>query len=168
MKLNGVHWLEEQVAEFGNLKDEEKSEIIDFCMLWSFFEGRYLNENGNVNSIREFATKFEKNGGFTKLKLDECVKYFVDRYVADGEFTHSHESLYLEKSGNPPEVNQMLKEVSSTTSEKLIGCLVIIYRFRNNLFHGVKWQYNFLGQLDNFTHANKLLMKLMQLGQPNN
>lgn len=163
MNLNGVHWLEKQESGFGNLKDEEKSEILDFCILWSFFEGQFLNEAANVHSIRKFVSRFERNGGFANLKFDVCVKYFIDRYVLDGKFTGSYQGLHLEKSTNCPEVNQMLLGVSSTASQKLIGCLVIIYRFRNNLFHGVKWQYNFHGQLDNFTHANELLMKLIKL-----
>ena len=36
--------------------------------------------------------------------------------------------------------------------------LIVIYRFRNNLFHGVKWEYELRGQLDNFNHANQVLM----------
>ena len=59
MKLNGVHLLEKNVKEFGNLKDEEKSEIIDFYMLWSFVEGEYLNEHATVNTIGTFVKNLE-------------------------------------------------------------------------------------------------------------
>ena len=39
--------------------------------------------------------------------------------------------------------------------------LTIIYRYRNNLFHGVKWGYELADQLHNFTHANNALMKAL-------
>ena len=40
--------------------------------------------------------------------------------------------------------------------------LIIIFRYRNNLFHGVKWQYMLAGQLHNFTAANRVLMKVLE------
>lgn len=161
MNLEGVAWLENKVPEFGNLKNEEKSEIIDFCMLWSFFEGTRLNEKANNNSIREFVYKFERGGYILELSIDEFVNYFTNRYIQNGVFTDHYNGLHLNLSGNPKEVVQMLTNHNATTAVKLIGCLFIIYRFRNNLFHGVKWQYNFRGQLANFNYANRLLKKLM-------
>ena len=41
--------------------------------------------------------------------------------------------------------------------------LIIVYRFRNNLFHGLKWSYNLQGQLENFMHANKALKRAVEL-----
>ena len=32
---------------------------------------------------------------------------------------------------------------------------------RNNLFHGAKWAYELRGQRDNFTHANCILMRML-------
>ena len=40
--------------------------------------------------------------------------------------------------------------------------LIIVWRFRNNLFHGEKWAYQLQGQLSNFTHANAVLMRLLE------
>ncbi len=39
--------------------------------------------------------------------------------------------------------------------------LIIVFRYRNNLFHGVKWEYELAGQLSNFTTANSVLMKVL-------
>lgn len=48
--------------------------------------------------------------------------------------------------------------------------LIIVLRFRNNLFHGVKWQYELASQLDNFETANHVFMTALeqhgQLAQP--
>jgi len=56
----------------------------------------------------------------------------------------------------------MLQGGSDISKEnESIGCLVIIYRLRNNLFHGDKWSYNLQGQYENFTKANEFLMALM-------
>tara|TARA_B100000614_G_scaffold111617_1_gene100153 strand:- start:1007 stop:1162 length:156 start_codon:yes stop_codon:yes gene_type:complete len=44
----------------------------------------------------------------------------------------------------------------------LLTVLIIVWRFRNNLFHGEKWAYQLQGQLSNFTHANAVLMRLLE------
>ena len=49
-----------------------------------------------------------------------------------------------------------------TPRSALAVVLIIIYRHRNNLFHGVKWENLLAGQLDNFNHANNVLMKLIE------
>jgi hypothetical protein len=33
---------------------------------------------------------------------------------------------------------------------------------RNNLFHGAKWAYGLRDQRENFTHANTVLMRLLE------
>ena len=121
MKLNGVHWLETQVTGFGNLKDEEKSEIIDFCMLWSFFEGEFLNENAGVISIKEFVRNFEKSIDVVKPVLNDCVSYFRGRYVQDTNFTENYRGLNLSRSGNPAEVDMMLTNDDVSDTLKLTG-----------------------------------------------
>jgi hypothetical protein len=45
----------------------------------------------------------------------------------------------------------------------VIAVLIIVYRLRNNLFHGGKWAYGIRDQQSNFRQANKTLMNAMQL-----
>lgn len=44
--------------------------------------------------------------------------------------------------------------------DRVAAVLIITLRYRNNLFHGVKWQYMLAGQLENFTNASSALMKV--------
>ena len=40
---------------------------------------------------------------------------------------------------------------------------IVVYRIRNNLFHGMKWAYGMRGQLENFRHANAVLIKALEM-----
>jgi hypothetical protein len=40
--------------------------------------------------------------------------------------------------------------------------LVIVYRLRNNLFHGEKWEGGISGQKDNFDNANRVLIAALE------
>ena len=46
--------------------------------------------------------------------------------------------------------------------DRLLTVMMIVWRFRNNLFHGEKWAYQLQGQHANFTHANAVLMRLLE------
>ena len=44
----------------------------------------------------------------------------------------------------------------------MLALLMIVWRLRNNLFHGAKWAYGLRDQRENFTHANSVLMRLLE------
>jgi hypothetical protein len=45
--------------------------------------------------------------------------------------------------------------------DTLIGCLAILFRYRNNLFHGEKWEHELQDQQENFEHSTALLRWLI-------
>lgn len=154
-------WLARKVPEFAQLQDNEKDAIYDFSLLWSLFEGIKLNCNCNVNEIRQFVAEIGQRGRLGGVNLDHYVSYLRNRYYVNGNYTDHYANLHIERSGNPDEVLAMLCNEECSSAVQLIGCLVVVFRLRNNLFHGEKWQYQIQGQLDNFRHANEFLRYLM-------
>jgi hypothetical protein len=163
MCLRGIAWLSERVPEFGALQDCEKEAIQDFSILWSFFEGTKLKNKASVNKIKEYVESIKCDDSLYQLHIASYIQYLRNRYFANGIITKFYNGLQMENSKSGIEyVNNMLQGNSFSKEDELIGCLVIIYRLRNNLFHGYKWQYQLQEQYDNFTRANKLLMELMR------
>lgn len=58
---------------------------------------------------------------------------------------------------------EVLSEARDGGADVLKALLLIILRLRNNLFHGVKWQYFLQDQFENFSHANGVLMPAIGL-----
>jgi hypothetical protein len=44
----------------------------------------------------------------------------------------------------------------------MLAFLMIVGRLRNDLFHGKKWAYELRDQRENFTHANGVLMRILE------
>jgi hypothetical protein len=155
-------WLRANLPGFESLSDAERNAITDFSLLWSLFEARILNTRGNVASIRAAVEDWSKEGILDATALDEELAYFRDRYFANGQFTHYFDGLNL----NDPAVVALVRAVIDGSDDgpttRVAAILIIIYRYRNNLFHGVKWQYSLHGQLGNFTVANDALMKVLE------
>ena len=161
--MNVVEWLEKYAPGFQALSGDERQAITEFSFLWSLFEAKSLNKRGSANAIVESANRWAASGHLTEDRFSRELAYFRDRYVADGEFTHHFDNLHLRKNDAPDLVMRVLKREDAESEEIAAAVLIIVYRFRNNLFHGVKWSYELQGQLDNFAHANTALMQAIEL-----
>ena len=162
MSVQGIEWLSQKVPQFGSLQDCEKEAIQDFSLLWSYFEGTRLDNKPKIKAIENYAKSIELDISFYESNIAGYLKYLRDRYFVNGAFTQFYIDLNLKKASIAEEkVNKMLQGNNISKVDELIGCLVIIYRLRNNLFHGEKWHYNLQGQYENFTKASDLLMALM-------
>ena len=78
-----------------------------------------------------------------------------------GAVTHHFEHLHLPANALGDMVLAVIDGSNNDDRDRVAAVLIIIFRYRNNLFHGVKWQYKLAGQLENFTNANSALMKVL-------
>ena len=93
--------------------------------------------------------------------LDAELTYFQDRYYAETEFTYHFHNLQLRPNDRTLMVRTVLDGTDADPRSRVSTALIIVFRYRNNLFHGLKWQYELVGQLTNFNVANAVLMKTL-------
>jgi hypothetical protein len=155
-------WLRSRAPGFDNLTDTEVAAIADFALLWTLFEARILDARGSTQRICEAVATWEQNGTLEAASYDAELEYFRDRYYADGQFTHYFDGLQLRRNDQPQLVRTVLDGSDDHPRSCMTAILIIVFRYRNNLFHGVKWQYRLAGQLDNFTCANTVLSRALE------
>ncbi|MEH6662935.1 MAG: hypothetical protein V7679_14915 [Parasphingorhabdus sp.] len=163
-------WLKLQAGGYTNLSADERQAIHDFSLLWSLFEARVLNNNANIPRIRQRVAEAANLGAeIDAAALQESLAYFSARYYTNGNFNHHFEQLRFQngQNGGRAEAEAVLNGTQTTAPEVLTALLAIIYRLRNNLFHGEKWTYCFKDQLDNFTHASLVLMRTIEIFDQN-
>jgi len=161
-------WFQQYAPGLQALTVEERDAITHFSFLWTMFEARVLKTRASANAIIEASRWWAGNGLLAADTFGREVAYFRDRYVVDGTFTYQFEHLYLRRNDAPALVKKVLAGEDAAPEEIAAAALIIVYRFRNNLFHGVKWSYELQGQLDNFTHANAVLMQAIELHERGN
>jgi len=159
MKSLTIDWLSKKSPEFGQLSENEKIAIIDFSLLWNFFEARCLDNNANIDRIRQYVHQLPEEL-VDSPEIQKLADYFRERYIDGAGYSNRYPHLHLERSGNPSEVARMLRG-QSENRETLIGCLGIVFRYRNNLFHGKKWDYELQEQQENFERSTALLRWLI-------
>ena len=156
-----LEWITNRAPAFAHLDESERNAIADFSMVWSFFEGTALGGFCNMAEIRKFSERLAAQNNIGRCNINLYLPYLKQRYFVNGELTHHFEHLHIDRSGNPAEIVEALCNEAASEKTKLIGCLGVIFRLRNNLFHGEKWQYQLRDQKQNFINATNFLMSCM-------
>lgn len=161
--VRAPRWLAERAPGYCELSDVERAAIADFSIMWSLFEAQCLSTRASERSIEEYVRPLCAKGLLSDFDASPFLKYFQNRYVNQGQLNETYRGLKLRDSDLSRLVEAVLLGSDSHSGHVVTALLVIAYRLRNNLFHGVKWAYGIAGQMDNFLYASSLLASVMDL-----
>ncbi len=163
--MSAIPWLEQHAPGFSGLSATARGLLTDFALLWSLFESEVLNSAASVNIIEQAVHRWNHAGILSPQIFSAAAGYFKGRYYAGGAFTYRFDHLHLDRSGNPQVVRDVLSGQDSAPASIASAVLIIVFRYRNNLFHGEKWVYQLQEQEQNFSHANQALMNAIELNR---
>lgn len=163
--MTTTEFLARRVYGYAELDDADRQAINDFSLLWPAFEGTILETDAKPGNLIQIAITLRDAGQLDMGRFAEPLAYFRDRYWRDGDFTLEYQGLYTGKynAANRKLVADALSSQPQLPEDTLAGLLLVVYRLRNNLFHGVKWAYGIRGQRNNFLQACAVLMGVMEL-----
>jgi hypothetical protein len=164
--MSAFEWLEQHAPGIPHLSPEERDALSDFSVFWSLFESRALQNAASADRILQVAANWRDSGTLTPQTFAPHLSYFRERYFQGGQETAHFPHLHLRPNDRPALVRAVLQGQSQGLAEDSAVALIVVYRYRNNLFHGIKWGYALQGQLENFRHANAILMKGIELSGP--
>jgi hypothetical protein len=164
-EMGVLEWLERSAPGFADLSADERNRVMHFCLLWSLFEGEVLAFSCSVDSIEQAVQRWKQGGALMTSMFESELEYFRDRYFQNGAPTYRFQHLHLEKSRNPQVVPDVLGRRVDDPDRVAVALLIIVFRYRNNLFHGEKWTYELRDQDQNFAHANAILMRAIELNR---
>ncbi len=160
--MMSMQWLLAKAPGFHALPEADRAAIFTFTFLWSLFESQVM---GNFARVDLICTKVDEWRDAGTLDADQYapeLNYFRQRYFANGAFTRHFPHLNLRPADKPAIVQSVLDGSNNDPRDRLLTVMIIVWRFRNNFFHGEKWAYQLSDQLSNFTHANAVLMRLLE------
>lgn len=161
--MNPIKWLEQHVRGFSELPEPDRLAIFHFALLWSLYESKTHGTRASAHSILAQVHEWKAQGKLTMQKFAVELEYFQNRYFQNEVPTQYFAGLNLRNNDNPGVVRAVLAGMNNDPVDSVAALLIVVYRLRNNLFHGVKWTYSIQGQLDNFTHANAALMSALEI-----
>lgn len=156
-------WLQKRAPGYRHLSQDDRQAILQFTLLWSLFEATLCYPE--PASVQLFWQKVGSWGAMQlvgQIEFIDSLAHFRDRYFQAGAFTPSFSDLNFRRPDRVGDVQAVLNGTDNRPDAVLVALLTIIYRLRNNLFHGPKWMYRLAGQTPNFAHANVALIALLE------
>ena len=149
---------------FGLTKDDttldRTNNSLEFLWVWSIFEAKYLKSD-ETQSFNEQLVEFSQKYPVEKIHVDEIYSFFYKRYFCNGRITQCFKNLGLKKHWSNKLI-QILRKQNPNDFEKLELVLLIIYKFRCNLFHGRKDPLLWKNFDKVFYQINKFLADLLE------
>ena len=153
-------WLGERQNGYADLHRATKSLLAFFMPVWSVFEGQALSTNANQQSIREYVNQNVPENADIR-RLQPALDFFTDRYVEGARTNRRFTSLVGNRTDIARDLTSVLLGQTVLTREKVICLLLIVYCLRNNMAHGLKWQWGYADQYESIVHAVHVLMRTL-------
>jgi hypothetical protein len=111
----------------------EKS-ALHFLLTWTLFESKCFNGYVQEKEIKKYANRIADESELQFHELRDIAKYFHDRYQ-DKKLLRN---LLHQKQAEPLKALLEKPMTSLAKSEIIYFVVFVLYRFRNNMFHGNK------------------------------
>lgn len=141
------------------LSDEVVLEIGKFAILWNEFEKNFFKYEFKPSKLKSVLQNIVIDQNLLKefrddLGLQYCYYNNIDKFIKD--FFYTNNSNHNPNKQDKDYICYFLND-TGTYVDKLYGCILIIYRYRNNLMHGMKNVEGLEQQLQVFKIINGLL-----------
>ena len=157
-------WLSDHAPFYSILPTDEVETLKNFSVLWSYTEALCFKGRANKGEIANFARR-EKNGVANIQRIRTAYAYYSDRYFLEQDAARRLSQLCPQPEGRKIEERLIeIRQISKPANSDMIEfALLVVYRLRNNFFHGAKANYGYVGQKLNFEHAVAVLMETCEL-----
>lgn len=160
-----ILWLNKFAPEDCQLCPDEICSVTYFSLLWNVFEAEVCDRGASASRFRNKANDWKNAKFLCHSDWVSYLTYFQCRYVNKGNTNCLFSKLNLRDNDDPNLVSAVLKGENTDIAEIVTAILTIVYRYKNNLFHGMKWIYNLKGQTENFNKANRILARAIEINR---
>lgn len=154
----------------GNISPKSLSLATEFLLLYSRFEYLYMEEREKGKEEEKYKNIYELIDDVDNIELSkdfprqEIMDYFRNRYVRNGKVNLRFTDLNFGQKGKSKEGKDLCKRVLEGDEKDELKCMLhIIYRYRNNIFHGTKPFTNIESQRENFEKSYQVLIELLKI-----
>ena len=158
--FNAVEWISHNYA---NVYIDEASQIavVNFSLMWNVFEGQFCNNSASVAKLDSIAEEVA-NGNFPNQAVRQIFSFYKNRFIENRTTNRRFDNLNFRANDRKEFVRDVVLSQNHSIKDVILASLIIVYRIRNNLFHGIK-SFNLLhDQAENLNAASAFLSLVME------
>jgi len=164
-QFNVLNWLNNYFPNAPEFNREDIKAVTDFSLMWNLFEFKLGESDMNIARLAVIAENITQLSA-GNLFYQKYLEYFQDRYINEESTTNNlFNGLAFRQNDKRDFVADVLKGNNNNATNIIEAILIILYRLRNNLFHGEKQLHNIHNQYDNFNIANEFLSEILTINK---
>lgn len=163
-QFDATKWLAENTHGGTELSPEAREAVANFTTMWNFFESTLCENRASVAALTRISERFDADrvAPDTNQALEECLAFWQFRYRTPHGFGRRFEGLYFRPNDKRAHVEAVLNGGTDNPRDRLLALMIIVFRLRNNLFHGLKSLEMLNDQVENLATASRCLAAVME------
>ena len=138
-----------------HLSDAAFEAICNFTLMWNLFEAKVCGRRAGISAFDQLAAQIHI---VTLPKgLQTALRFWKNRYCGKKQTNWHFDDLKFRPGDRKAFVAQSLLRKGVSAKDEFIALLIIVFRLRNNLFHGEKAIASLEGQIENLQIASSAL-----------
>ena len=121
--MNILEWLRKRPDGLQYIDEEMQKLIVDFSLLWMYFEANYLGMDGKPEVLLHMVEQLAKAGLLDGAAIEPAFAYFRQRYLVDGKPSPHFADLKLANKWKEAVEHGRNARIESALGEKLAICL---------------------------------------------
>lgn len=126
-----IQWINNKYGT--SLTEEDLREIKNFTLLWNIYENTIFENNFTIDRLVQEIN----NRNLQINQFNDVLIYFQHRYIENGATNERFNFLNFRPNDRENLVRGVLTNQNNDDHDKILAIGIIVYRFRNNLFHGL-------------------------------
>lgn len=164
IEFNAAAWIAKNTDRGTYLTDAAQQAVANFTTMWNLFESIHCNNRASVRTF-EAALKHYHPDQVAEATVEmfrTCLLFWQKRYYTPDGFSPLFNRLNFRQNDRKDVVEKVLANNVHDSQAEMLAVMIIIYRLRNNLFHGLKFIDMLNDQVENLTNASRCLAAIME------
>jgi hypothetical protein len=152
-------WARASLREAPTLRPATLDIVAGFTFMWNLFEEFACGGRSSVSVplLGKVAEQIAESPFLAHNNVEHSLSFYRFRYLNGDQMQKRFYDLNFRKNERLELVEAVLKGEESRLSAQLHGLLIIAYRIRNNMFHGLKSVHTWDDQAQNISEAARIL-----------
>lgn len=160
--FDAIQWIGKRQPSLQRYFDQGSHSLLHFALMWNMFEGELCDSSANSTKLREVSATLAQRGLMTHPTSQGFLKFVQERYWDGKELTGRFQFLHLRSVAEVATVSEMLSGQTTDPPSVAHALLLIVCRYRNNTFHGLKEITEVLGSPELFDQSAKFLSAALE------
>lgn len=160
--FDALAWARASLREAPTLQPFTLDVVAGFTFLWSLFEEGACHGHVSVFELGQVAERIAVSPLLAHGTVEHSLSFYRFRYLDGEQMQDRFYGLNFRQNDKQELVEAVLKGTETNLVSNLHALLIIAYRIRNNMFHGLKSVHIWDDQAQNISEAARILSAALE------